>query len=53
MEQKWLQMRLAECLNTFRAQHGDESKWTPEEWVWHDRLVERVRGDALDRGRES
>ncbi len=35
--------RLAQALNTFRDQHGDERFWGAYEWSAHDRLVEKIK----------
>lgn len=33
---------IAEALNAFYQEHGDEDCWTPEEVRWHDLLLARV-----------
>ncbi len=45
-------MTLSEALNAFRWQHGDESRWTPQEWLWHDLLVETVKRDEREQSVE-
>ena len=35
-------LHIAEAVNAFRTECGDEDTWTPQEARWHDLLLKRI-----------